>query len=198
MKGKHGDAHVCFLGRTFSVQAFEMVTNNDNKASGLLGMARAAQQECFGDAFLLAVAGAAGCAVSQRRPDDDSIDWTLSCKLSKRPKLDVQMKTTATADDSDRVIRYPLKKKNYNDLILTNVLAPRILVLVTLPTDMEEWFSLTAEQLVLKRCAYWITLAGQPESDNEKSVTVSVPRENLLTAEALQMMMNKINEEGAL
>jgi hypothetical protein len=57
-----------------------------------LGMARTAQQESFGDAFLMAVAGAAGCGISLRRPDDDSIDWTLSCRLSRRPKIDVQMK----------------------------------------------------------------------------------------------------------
>ncbi len=51
-----------------------------------LGMALTAQQECFGDAFLLAVAGVGGCAVALRRPDDDSIDWTLSCRLPRRPR----------------------------------------------------------------------------------------------------------------
>ena len=176
-----------------------MVTNEDNGVPGGLGMATTAQQECFGDAFLLAVAGVAGCAVSQRRPDDDSIDWTLSCKLSRRPKLDVQMKTTTAADDGNgEAIRYPLKKKNYNDLILTNVLAPRILVLVTLPKIMEDWLSPTVESLTLRRCGYWVSLAGQPESGNETSVTVSVPRKNLLTPKEVRLMMHKINKGGAL
>lgn len=173
-----------------------MASNGENCAPADLGMARTAQQECFGDAFLLAVAGVAGCAVSQRRPDDDSIDWTLSCKLARRPKLDVQMKTTSTDDGAGPVIRYPLKKKNYDDLIPTNTLAPRILILVTLPADMEDWLSLTAEQLVLRRCGYWVSLLGEPESDNETSVTVSVPRENLLTPEAVRLMMHRINEGG--
>jgi len=161
-------------------------------------MARTAQQEGFGDAFMLAVACVAGCAVSQRRPDDDSIDWTLSCKLARRPKLDVQMKTTSTDDGGGVAIRYPLKKKNYDDLILTNVLAPRILVLVAIPPDIEEWLSLTAEQLVLRRCGYWVSLAGHPVSENETSVTVSLPRENLLTPEAVRRMMHTINKGGAL
>lgn len=175
-----------------------MVTNEDNGAPAGLGMVQTKQQECFGDAFLLAVSSVAGCAVSQRRPDDDSIDWTLSCKLPRRPKLDVQMKTTSTDAGDGETIRYPLKKKNYNDLILTNVLSPRILVLVTLPTDMEGWLSLTAEQLVLRRCAFWVSLAGQPQSDNESSVTVSVPRQNLLTPEAVRQIMRTIDEGGAL
>ena len=81
-----------------------MATTGDD---GDLGMARTARQEGFGDAFLLAVAVVAGCAVSRPRPDDDSIDWTLSCKLRRRPKLDVQMKTTSTDDGTGDVIRYP-------------------------------------------------------------------------------------------
>jgi Domain of unknown function (DUF4365) len=163
-----------------------------------LGMCRSAKQECFGDAFLLAVAGVAGCAVSLRRPDDDSIDWTLSCRLSRRPKVDVQMKTWTGDDGSSDSIRYPLKRKNYYDLILTDVLAPRILVLVMIPQDIKEWIASSVEQLVLRRCGYWVSLAGQPQSDNETSVTVSVPRANVLSVNALQGLMQRINEGGAI
>jgi hypothetical protein len=168
----------------------EMPTDGEGGTLADLGMAQTARQECFGDAFLLAVAGVAGCAVSQRRPDDDSIDWTLSCRLSRRPKLDVQMKTTSTDDGTGAVIRYPLKKKNYDDLILTNVLAPRILVLVTLPPNIEEWLSLMEQQLALRRCGYWVSLAGEAESDNDTSVTVSIPRKNMLTPEAVRRLMH--------
>src|SRR5271170_2656464 len=103
-----------------------------------LGMARTAQQEGFGDAFLLAIAGAAGCATSLRRPDDDSVDWTLSCRLALRPKIDVQMKTYINDDGQEEHIRYPLKKKNYDDLIITDLFVPRILVLILLPRNIED------------------------------------------------------------
>jgi hypothetical protein len=163
-----------------------------------LGMARTAQQECFGNAFLLAVAGVAGCAISAPCPDDDSIDWTLSCQLPRRPKIDVQMKTWTGDDGSSDPIRYPLKRKNYDDLILTDVFAPRILVLVTIPQDSGEWMELSVENLILRRWGYWVFLAGQPQSDNETSVTVSVPRANVLTVEALQELMQRVNEGGAI
>lgn len=162
-----------------------------------LGMARPMQQEGFGDAFLLAVAGVAGCAVSYRRPDDDSIDWTLSCRLPRRPKLDIQMKTWTGDDGTGEAMRYPLKRKNYDDLVIADTLVSRILVLVTLPEDLGEWMSQSPEQLVLRRCGYWVSLFGRPPSDNETSVTVPVPRTNLLTPEVLQGMMRRISEGGS-
>lgn len=161
-----------------------------------LGMARTAQQELFGDTFLLSVAGVAGCAASLRRPDDDDIDWTLSCKLPRRPKLDVQMKTWIGDDGIGEVIRYPLKRKNYDGLRLTDVVAPRLLVLVTLPRDIEEWLLLSPDQLVLRRCGFWRSLAGQAPTDNEATITVEVPRANLLTVNALRDIMRRINEGG--
>jgi hypothetical protein len=161
-------------------------------------MARTAQQEGLGDAFLLAIAGAAGCAVSLRRPDDDSIDWTLSCRLPLRPKIDVQMKTYTSDDGNGEHIRYPLKKKNYDDLIIGEFFVPRILVLILLPQDIEGWVALSSEQLTMKKCGYWMSLHGMPASDNETTVTVSVPRSNVLTVEALCGMMWRVNEGGAL
>lgn len=162
-----------------------------------LGMAVSAQQEGFGNAFLAAVAAVAGCAMSRPHPDHDSIDWTLSCVLYRRPKIDLQIKTWTGDDLASDQIRYPLKRKNYDDLIVADVLAPRILVLVTIPKD-GEWMKLSASQLVLYRCVYWVSLAGRPASENDTSVTVSVPRSNLLTAQALQEMMQKINDRGFL
>ena len=77
-----------------------------------LGMARTMQQECFADAFLRAVAAVAGCTVQKPEVDDDSVDWTLSCKLQpRRPKLDLQMKSTIRSDGDETHIRYSLKRK---------------------------------------------------------------------------------------
>ena len=69
--------------------------------------AKSLYQERFGDAFLLAIASAAGCATAKPVPDDDGIDWTLSCKhLQSKPRLDVQMKTTSL-DDATGTVEIP-------------------------------------------------------------------------------------------
>jgi hypothetical protein len=171
---------------------------NRTAPTTLLGDAVVSHQECFGDSFLLAVASVAGCAVSDRRPDNDSIDWTLSCRLDRRPKLDVQMKTTITDDGRGNSISYSLKRKNYDDLIPIDIICPRILVLVTLPRDFERWLSMSAEELVLCHCAYWVSLRGQTVTENKIEVTVQISRANHFTPESLATMMRTINSGGDL
>ena len=163
-----------------------------------LGMSRSAQQERFGDSFVLAVASVAGCAYGKPETDNDSIDWTLSCRLPRRPKIDVQLKTTSFNEDIGDTISYALKKKNYDDLILIDVLIPRILVLVVVPENLDEWLSLSSEQLILRSSAYWVSLAGLPTSDNIASVTVQVSKKQPFTVEELHRMMHKINKDGVL
>jgi len=108
------------------------------------------------------------------------------------------MKTWTGEDGSSDPIRYALKRKNYDDLIIMDVLAPRILVLVIIPQDIREWVTPSTDELICRRCGYWVSLAGYPRSDNETSVTVFVPRSNLLTVESLQNMMQRVNAGGAV
>ena len=157
-----------------------------------------ARQEQFGNAFLLAVAAVAGFAAAKLGTDNDSIDWTLSSRLPRRPKLDVQMKNTRTDDGEGATIRFPLRRKNYDDLILTDVSCPRLLVLVLVPPDVETWLTQTAEQLVLRRCGYWLSLAGLPPNDDDSTIMVGVPRANVLTVTALTSLMQRANDGEAL
>jgi hypothetical protein len=157
-----------------------------------------AQKEQFSNAFLLSIAAVAGCSVSKPSVDNDSIDWTISNRLAKRPKLDVQLKCTATDDSMGMTMAYPLPAKNYADLILTDLIAPRILVLVIVPKEIRDWIQLSDEELVLRRCGYWVSLAAKPEPLNATSVTVHVPRENRITVESLSGLMEKISRGEAL
>lgn len=154
-----------------------------------LGMAPDNWQEAFGDGFIQAVAGAAGCGTAIRRPDDDSIDWTLYSRLPTRPKIDVQVKTWTGDDGKNTYLSYPLKIKNYHDLIIGNVSDPRILVVVTVPKDRGSWLYCTTDEFRLHRAAYWVSLLGQPATSNTKTVTVQIPRANLFTADKLQELM---------
>lgn len=157
-------------------------------------IARPNQQEQFSDAFLLAIAAAAGCASSRPVPDNDSIDWTLSCRLSRRPKLDIQLKSTIVEENGAGDIRYRLKAKNCRDLTLQDLVVPRILVLVTVPRNTEEWLCLTPDKLLLRYTVYWESLAGAPGMRNNKSCTVTINERNLLTPTVLRNLMMRIND----
>jgi hypothetical protein len=162
-----------------------------------LGLSVSAAQEQVSKAFILAMASLAGCSVAEPKPDDDSIDWTLSCRLApRRPKLDLQVKSTNDGTGTEGAIHYPLKRKNYDELILADLLTPRLLVLVVVPPDPLAWLTASPEALVLRHCAYWVSLRGLPATDNETSVTVQVPRANLFDVSALMGLMQMLNEGG--
>lgn len=151
------------------------------------------QQEGFGDAFLHAVAAAAGCTTAKPAIDDDSIDWTLSCKLApRRPKLDVQMKSTADAGDAN-FIPYAVRRKAYDDLS-AETLVPRLLIVVVVPPDVGDWLTLGPQELVLRHCAYWHSLRGAPATANATSVTVQISKQNTFDVDFLQSAMNRIND----
>jgi len=153
------------------------------------------QKEQFSDAFIHAIAAVSECSISKPSVDDDSVDWTLSKRMLRRPKVDLQLKcTTLTEELTGGVISYPLKKKNYDDLRLTDVLCPRILVVVFAPPAVGDWVTCTDESLTLRRCAYWVSLAGFSESENEFSVTVSLSPAQQFNVQALNQIMQKVSD----
>ena len=110
--------------------------------------------------------------------------------------LDVQIKSTTNFEVNDTHIKYQLKNKNYNDLAYdSNGGTKRILVLLLLPNNKEEWINQNPESLIMKKCAYWYYLEGQELKENEESkTTISIPKENIFSVENLHNIMNKINE----
>ena len=80
--------------------------------------------------------------------------------------------------------------KNYNDLrIFTQT--PRLLVVLELPQDESQWMSVTAEELVLRRRAYWLSLRGRDEAPGQQSVTVQIPEHNVFDVEALRTLIEQ-------
>jgi len=157
-----------------------------------------ARKEQFSNAFLLAVAAVGGCSVAKPTVDNDSIDWTISNRLPRRPKLDIQLKCTADDDGNGPSVALPLKKKNYDDLTITDLISPRILLLVVVPEQIDNWILLTQNELSLRRCAFWMSLVGQPPSGNEVSVTVHVPRNQPFTVESLNGLMERTDRGDPL
>ncbi|MBW4613251.1 MAG: DUF4365 domain-containing protein [Desmonostoc vinosum HA7617-LM4] len=44
----------------------------------------------------------------------------------------------------------------------------------------------------MKRCAYWVSICGQPPTENQSTVTVYLPRQNIFSVEVLQALMQRI------
>jgi hypothetical protein len=151
------------------------------------------QKEQFSVAFVHAVASAAGVKIIRADVDDDSIDVGLERTGGCAPKLDLQLKCTADAIPNTGDISFSLKLKNYEDL-RRMTFAPRWLVVMFVPTDLLQWLEIPGHPnpTILRRCAWWKSLAGEPDVDNTASVTVHLPRQNLFTAEAINARMDEI------
>ncbi len=162
------------------------------------------QKEEFSYAYVSSVASAAGYKfeIASRPLDMGGIDGSIVGTASEYsfypPRLEVQVKSTSMPVVSEEFIRYPLKLKNYNELRKRKTLTPRILIVVLIPENSEEWVKQSEVELCLRRCGYWMSLQGEPETKNQESVTVYLPREQLFTVNYLKRMMQNIETGGTL
>lgn len=160
------------------------------------------QQEQFSIAYVHAIASAAGYSLSQPYVDDDSIDLSIHQRggngTIRSPRIDLQLKCLLRDQEiNSEGIQYPLKTKNYNELIPTDILVPRLLILVTVPSLPKDWIIQRDDaETILKYCAYWFSLRGMPPTDNSSTKTVHIPQENRLTVNKLSELMQNVGSRG--
>jgi hypothetical protein len=106
----------------------------------------------------------------------------------------LQLKCTEKPAPKSPLFNFSIKLKNYDDLRDTDIMVPRILVVLYVPKLTEDWLNCTESELTLKRCAFWVNLDGLPESSNGKSQTIQMVRAQLFTVEALSAIMKRIGE----
>ena len=138
------------------------------------------RQEALCRAYVQAIAAGAGMGCAFRLADY-GIDLTLhEIKASgKGCAIDVQAKSSTLARTEEDMVRYDLEVKAYNDLRVPMVGCPRLLVLLVLPEVEAQWLSQSIEELVVRRCAYWLSLAGAAPVGNEKTVRIAIPVANV-------------------
>lgn len=148
------------------------------------------RQEALSRAYIQAVAAQAGYSTSYPDIDRDSVDITISAGGAFRPRLDIQLKATINLARNGKNFRFPVSIKNYDDLRMA-AQTPRILAVLDMPQSETEWMEVTAEKLVLRRAAYWVSLRGLADSDNDTSVTISIPTSNIFDVDGLRNLMEQ-------
>ncbi len=161
-------------------------------------------EEDLSISYLRAIAAQAQVTFELNHRDEDSKDVDLKQQTvndSGEPfnvEFSVQLKATYTLDDeTSDSIKYPLRVKNYNDLCQKGC-TDIILCLLVLPKDPSEWVNQTPNDLILKRCMYWVSLKGKSPSSNTTTVTIDIPKKNIMSVETLKQMIHKIANEGGL
>jgi hypothetical protein len=173
------------------------------------------RKEEFSYAYIHAIASVAGFSIDtkKRAMDAAGIDLMIEVpgELASRPRPKLELQVKCTDDESivkEQTINFPLRVKNYNDLRHSRPIIPSLLVVMLVPSNLKEWFEYSDtldsspnsknEITILRKCAYWLSLKGEPETSNTTNITVYIPRQNLLTPKSLVDLMTKAAKEEDL
>ncbi len=159
---------------------------------------RSHRQESLSRAYIQAIASRCGLNCSFRE-FDYGIDVTVHL-IQRRDNryvetgfnIDIQAKSTYGAIVTDTEVLYDMEVKTYDDLRDPDVGTPRILALLVQPEVEADWTAMTEEELMLRRCAYWLSVKGKEPTTNTSTIRVSIPRVNRFSVEALQGIMERV------
>lgn len=155
-------------------------------------------------AYLHALASRAGfeCTYSGRHHDSAGIDAVVredgrrlaNDSVLTSFEVHIQLKATFQPPvEQDGKYSFSLDVQQYNKLRHARVQSPRLLVVMYLPANVDEWLRHTEDGMMSKRCAYWVSLRNASDSVNSTTQTVYLPRRQFLSADSLTELMTQFS-----
>jgi hypothetical protein len=158
-------------------------------------------KEGLSRAYILAVAHRAGFNCSLRE-FDYGIDGTFhdvkirdGRRVESGFSIDFQAKASEGCVMEDEELVYDLEAKSHRDLTEPAGTA-RILIVLALPRDPDDWLRISPDALTMKRCAWWISLRGQPTTANKETQRIRISRASTLDVRSLTEMMRRVKAGG--
>ncbi|MBW2737120.1 MAG: DUF4365 domain-containing protein [Deltaproteobacteria bacterium] len=163
------------------------------------------RREELSRAYLHAVAAVCGFKVSSWSQDDDCLDMTIGTEgvlgggTLASPKLDVQLKATSDQRrDQQEAVACNVTLDQYDKLV-RQAATPKILVALMLPQDSTEWVAHSAQELAMRRCAYYVVTTGMSAANTDNnSITIHVPKSQPFSPDNLQTLMERLSCGEAL
>jgi hypothetical protein len=202
------DASVTLLDLDrFPTTALDLDTTHFNRTpyGGRAGIVDARNhQGGYGEAFVCALAVAAGLRLAKPTPDIDGIDFCMwpdgggPHRGARASAVNVQVKSGSAATETDATWGYRLEVPHFNFLADPWAsIYPTFLFLVIVPKDWWEYATAEPDGLLLRHAAYWHSLADEDPIVDAKSgakTTVHVPKANLLTVDSLRALVEDPQE----
>jgi Domain of unknown function (DUF4365) len=161
------------------------------------------RKEEISRAYVHAVAARCGFAVGTWSQDQGCVDMMIgaSCALGggslEDPLIYLQLKCTSSAHHlHEEHVSWQLERAHY-DKLRARSSRPKLLVVLVLPELEEEWMEHSAESLIIRRCAYWLSMSGLPPITTE-SKTVHLPRTNVFSPAQVMAMMERVSRGESL
>ncbi|MCK7627903.1 DUF4365 domain-containing protein [Streptomyces sp. RS10V-4] len=164
-------------------------------------LATTACMETLQVGYLHAVAAASGCSLAQPFPDN-GIDWHLSHAapghtVDDEVTIKVQLKCTYQTAPRPRgpTFGFTLDNDHLVKLARTPVAVHKILVVMLVPRDPDDWLRAGHDHLALRHCCYWTNLAGHPVTGRRRT-TVRIPTTRIFDDRALRAIMARVGAGG--
>jgi hypothetical protein len=148
-------------------------------------------------AYIRAVAARLGCSFDEsgRQADNMGIDLTLRLE-GKFPEsdrrivaLDIQVKSTSSPlkyDPQGRgIILDGLSREVYENYSEVQRSPAGIIVLFVLPDNSNDWLCQDEERLLMRRCAYWVSLCGA-EACTGDTKRIFIPESQIFCVDQLR------------
>lgn len=159
------------------------------------------RKEALSAAYLQAISAKAGVNVSTRL-HDYGVDGefhsirNINGHLQESGfSIDYQAKASKNwqIDQSTRTINYNLEGKTFNTMIERNRPGSYsqclMLVLLCLPSQEDQWLSLSDHQLILRRCCYYHYVRATDPAPPDSKRVIQIPAANVLTPDALSDLL---------
>ncbi|QMU69193.1 DUF4365 domain-containing protein [Streptacidiphilus sp. P02-A3a] len=147
--------------------------------------------------YLHAVAAAAGCALASPFPDN-GIDWHVSHGSTAHTEDDeatikVQLKCThqIPPNPGGSHFSFTLDNDHLRKLAHARVAVHKILVVMLVPREVDQWLLARPDRTELRHCCYWVNLAGHPVTGKRRT-NVRIPTRQVFDDRALCAIMARV------
>ncbi len=166
----------------------------------MLALPMSHRQEALSRAYVRVIAAQAGVTCG-----DVAQDYGLDMYLrgieevngeyrDTGPQIDLQLKSTTRARVRADEVAYDLEVPAYNLLRLETVFRPCFLVLLVLPENEAFWLGQSVDQLILRRCAYGLSLRGAAPTTNQETIRVRFPQVNIFSIDLVHHWMDEARQ----
>jgi len=165
------------------------------------------RKESLSISYVQAIAGKAGLLI---RINDANFDYGIDGRFSKvfvevnenqknemteiGYPLCFQLKSSSNYDFKDDFVTFTIASNAFNKFVANNNRRSlrQILIAFCLPVDENSWLNVNEDCLILKRACYWYDITDKERKPADSKVTLKIPRKNLLTAEELSNLVEKL------
>ncbi len=156
--------------------------------------------ELFSVNYFCAIVSAAGYTYNNPVIDNESVDIQINGRIKDEvyttQRLEVQLKATKTAKINNNSFSFPLKIKNYDDLRDLNCYTPKILIVLLLPNNQQDWLYSNKNFCLLNYGMYWADLRGMLPTQNDNTVSIHINCNNIFNIETVRLMMHSLARTG--